>query len=309
MAWTPNRIVLISHGRHDEAPLDADGYPGMLLIGKTNGNNIPHNVLGGGGPLMVLKEQALLGKTTKDKIASGDIGAFVRPTRGDLLLCLLQNGQNVGNGAPLMSAGDGTLIVSSGNTLYAINADSTNVTNTTAETTFSNGSYTLPPNTLAAGDVVRIRGEAQVTGVNATDTQRLRVYFGGTNLVIDVPAANYVANDRISFSADVTLRSIGVTGSFVSRGSYAGGAAAAAVKQYDVGPTTIDTTVAEVIKATITASVANAGDIVKLTQFSVSLDKPAGLTMILNAAEAIDNSLGVGTSGFASAAFIRVLVP
>jgi hypothetical protein len=309
MTWTPNRIVLISHGRHDEAQLDADAYPGMILADKTNGHVIPHNVAGGAGPLKVLKEQALSGKTTTDKVASGDVGPFVRPTRGDLLLCLLQNGQNVAAGAALQSAGDGTLAASSGSALYGVNADSANVTNTTAETTFSNGSYTLPANTLAAGDVVRIRGEAQVTGVNATDTQRIRVYFGGTNLVIDVPATNYTANDRVQFSADVTVRSVGATGSFVSRGNYAGGAAAAALKQYDLGPTTIDTTVAEVVKVTATASVANAGDVVKLTQFSVSLDRSGGTNALLNAAEAIDNSGGTGTSGFNSAAFIRVVVP
>jgi hypothetical protein len=192
---TPNRIKLISHGRYDEAPASADVWPGMVLQNNAALAVAPLATVGGKPPLMVVIEDALQGGDITQKIASGNVVPFTRPVSGDLLLMLLQNGQNVASNVPLMSAGDGTLIANPGAVLSEIVAPSAVITNTAVETVFSNGSYAIPANLLAVGDVVHIRAKAFCVAVAAAATQRVRMYLGAT-AIADSTALALVANDR-----------------------------------------------------------------------------------------------------------------
>ena len=307
----PNRIVLISHGRHDELPGNGTGpyYPGMLGAVNSSSQIIAHNVAGGGGPLMVIKEDALAGLDITQHLGVSDAIPFQRPARGDLLLMLLQNGQNVAAQTPLMSAGDGTLMAALVNPIYQITAASTGITNTATPTTFSNGTYTFPANVLQAGDVIHITGKAVVSAQNSTNTHDVKVLIGATTLA-DCGASALAAGNFAEFDITMTVRTVGSGGTFVAdviTTVNPGGTETATTST--VASTTINTTVTEAVTVTSTASAASTGNIIALQEFQISLARNGGLNVIGNSAEAVNNSGGTGTSGFNTAAFIRVQIP
>ena len=307
---TPNRIVLISpRGRHDEATLDADSYPGMVMARKSNGNIIPHNVAGTGGMLLFLKEQALVGGDITQKILSGDVGPLQIPEKGDLMLGLLQNLQNVAQNVSLMSAGDGTLMANPGKIPVNIVAPSAVITNLGTETTFSNGTYVFPANFLQVGDVIKIHGKVTCVAENATNTHRIRCYVGASTLA-DSTALQLAAADVVEFDIEMTIRTIGASGTFVCTVRVADSVSGTwATTTATVASTAIDTTVTETIAVKSLASATSAGNQIRLDEFRIEIVRAAGLDTMVVSAEACDNSASTGTSGFNTAKFVRVWVP
>jgi hypothetical protein len=315
MGFTPNRIVLISHGRHDEAQADSDCYPGMSLLIKSNGNIIPHNVEGGAGELCIAEEDALRGGDVTQKLPSGYVLGFRRPTRGDKLLMLLQNGQNVAQRAALMNAGDGTLIAApASGTLYEITAPSTTITNTNVETAFSNGSFNVPANYLQPGDRLRIRAKVLCLSQNSTNTHRIRLYFGtGPITIADSTALALQANDYVIIDAVIEVRTITASGTVIADGTITYTIAASVTNtSFTVASTTLDSTVVEAVVIKSLASATSLSNQVRLDELSIDLFRTTGVQAIVIADEAINNSSGTGSSpvsGFNSAAFIRCMVP
>ena len=320
MTWTPNTIKLKSRGRYEEVHAAADIYPGMLLGLNSSGYGVPHPASGGPvNPTMIVAlENALKGGDITQKSAvSGEDGCPVTfAARGDMLLMLLQNGQNVANGAALMSAGDGTLTAAPGPEetiqLYKILAPSSGVTNTTAETTFSNGSYTLPASFLVAGDELRLRGRAVVSAQHSSDTHLVKVEFGAAAVIIATSGAlALAATNYVEFDLLITFRTVGSSGTYVVSGTLEvnpGGTVATI--PVSVAVATLDTTLSTtVIKVTTTASAADVGNVIALQEYEIDLIRTGGIGLIAYAQEAINNSGGTGTSAFNTAAFIRVLVP
>ncbi len=316
MSFTPNRIVLVSHGRYDEAPNGATAlYPGMLATKDSSGNLIPHNIEGGGGnPLQVVIENALIGKDITQALpASQDCNPYYFPAPGDVFLMLLQNGQNVTQNDALMSAGDGTLMKAAEDRLYQILAPSSNVTNTAAETVFDNGSYTMAAGTLAVGTVIRIRGKAVVSAQNAANTHQIQIEFGsGHTVLLDSGARALAATQFVSFDISVTIRTAGASGTYIATGSgITNPGGTNTLLSSSVASTAVDTTVGQLIRVTTTANFASTGNVDALQEFSVSLQRTDG-EEIVYAKESIDNSAGAGSSpvsAFNSAAFIRVVCP
>lgn len=312
--WTPSRVVLIARGRYDEGVLDADVWPGMLMARKSNGNYIPHNVIGGGGPLLVATEDVLRGKTIKEKLLSGDQAPFYHPARGDQFLMLLKNGQSVTNGDPLMSSGDGTLIAALGqgsSVLYEIVTPSTVITNTNTETAFSNGSYTVPANTLAVGDVISVRAKVFCISENSTNTHQIKLYMGGTPItIVDSSARQLAANDVVEIEANITVRTITASGTIIADG-YVDFSISGTFTHlpFTLASSTMDSTVANPIVIKSTASATSATNQVRLDEYRVSLARLGSINTIVSALETRDNSGGTGTSEFNSAMFIRCLVP
>jgi hypothetical protein len=311
---TPNRIALITHGRYDEAVAGADIYPGMSLIRKSDGKVYPCNLQGSEMELMVALEDALQGLDITQKLASGNVVPFMRPTRGDLFLMLLQAGQGpLLNEAPLQNAGDGTLIAGPApgalQVLYQILAASANLSALAAETVFSNGTYTIPANFLLAGDVLHIRGKAVVSAQNSTNTHKFKCYVGSTTLA-DTGAVAMTAADFGSFDIWMTIRAIGASGKFVADVVTVTTISATATElTTTVASTTIDTTVTEAITVKATQSANSAGNVCALQEFEIDLQRPGGQNMIVVSQEAADNSGSTGTSGFNTAMFIRCMVP
>lgn len=315
MAIAPQKVVLISRGRHDEAILGADCYPGMAGLLNSSNQVIPHNVPGGGGPLLVLKEDALQGLDITQKLPQGtspyNVAPFQRAAKGDLLTMLLQNGQNVAAQTSLMSAGDGTLIANPGNPVYQITTPSSVITNTATETAFSNGSYTIPANFLQVGDRIHIRAKAFLIAVNSTNTHRVRLYIGATPVTLaDSTALALIANDVVIFDIFVTVRAITSSGTIIADGTVAYSVSGTFTSTTTtLASTTLDSTVAETIVIKSLASAASAGNQIRLDEFQINFDRDAGLNTLVVSQEAINNSSGTGTSGFNSAALIRCMVP
>lgn len=310
MAWIPNRIDLIFHGRYDEAVAASQCYPGMMLQYNGSGQLQPNQVAGSGGLIMVAREDVLRGADATQPLPANDQIPILRPTKGDMLLMLLQNGQNVAQNIGLESAGDGTLIAATNGKLYEIVAPSTVITNTATETAFSNGTFTFPANYLQVGDVIHVRSKVFCVAENSTNTHRIRLYLGATPLTIaDSTALQLAANDVVIFDLYITVRTITSSGTIIVTG----------VLQYTVSGTwtttaindvsaTLDSTVADALVIKSLASAASTGNQIRLDEFQVNVDRATGFSSPFTSFEAINNSSGTGTSGFNSAAFIRVLV-
>ena len=319
---TPNKISLITRGRYDEYVAAADCYPGMHLTLNSTGGCLPNNVPGGApAPFIVCEENALAGGDTTQKNPSGSVTPVRKPAKGDVMLMLLQYGQNVAQNVGLVSAGDGTLIANpgqGGSLLYEITTPSTVITNVGTETAFSNGSYTIPANFLQVGDVLHIRAKAFLIAENSTNTHRVRLYFGATPTTIaDSTAIQMAANDYVIIDAYITIRTITASGTFIADGfveyTISGTATTA---PFTIASTTVDSTVSETIVVKSLASATSTGNQIRLDEFRIDLIRASGLTSIVTTAEAINNSAGAGsspvsnfTSAGGAAAFIRVNVP
>lgn len=320
MALRPNRIVLKSmSGRYDEGHANRPIYPGMLCQKVEGGGYQPHSIYGGDGSVIVAIEDALRAGTKNTVFPTGNDGCPLwLPVKGDMMLMLLQNGANAPDGCDLISAGDGTLVPDTYGPLLETQAaasdTTTYVTNTNAETSFSNstvtlaaGSDTASGNIIGVNHTVNISGEVTLLGKHAADTQVIKVYVGGVVLTFPTVALN--VGDKWGFSLDIVFTAIGASGKMQGTGTYwYGDPTNPTVATLTLAPTAIDTTAAIPIKVTATASATDPANKVQLTNFRAAIDRSFGNAVQFRAEEAIDNSAGVGTSPFNKAAFIKVTV-
>ena len=169
------------------------------------------------------------------------------------------------------------LALAMGGRQSVITGASADVTNTITETIFSNGTVTIPANSLRAGSTVRIKLQGIAPSTNATDTLRIKLNVngtGGTNLFTMGPTD--VANNDI-FHCEYTLifRAVGASGSMVGYGwgkNVPAAEGTIAVRDDILAATTIDTTAAITIDVTATWSVANAGNIARLDVYDVRIE-------------------------------------
>jgi hypothetical protein len=105
----PRRIHLKKGAEsvYEEGRAGATIMPGMLIALNSSAVYVPHSVADGGSEVNIAIEDALQGKTIDDAYASGDLVRFVIPVRGDVVLALLEAGQNVQDGTKLVSNGAG----------------------------------------------------------------------------------------------------------------------------------------------------------------------------------------------------------
>lgn len=101
--------------------------------------------------------------------------------------------------------------------LYSNTAASSALANSNAATDFSL-SHSLPANSIQAGDVYRISGSVFVSSAANNDAIAIDVEFGGVD-VVEVASTNATTNDYIDFECEVFIRTIGASGTIVSRGA------------------------------------------------------------------------------------------
>lgn len=313
MSWTPNRIRLTDpNGRYDELVSAATLYPGMLLKKQAAGTLIAHNVIGGKKPWLVAIEDVKRAANITQPLTSGDAVPFVRPAPNDVVLLLLKSGQNVTAQTPLMSAGDGTVMAAAGPLLHQIVAPSSTITNVTAETTFSNGTYTIPANSLSVGDVIHIRLKAYAIAQNSTNTHRIKSYIGSTNIG-DNGAVSMAAADVAIQDIYLTIRTIGASGTLIGTAFISSSASGTFTDlAFTLASTAVDTTATQAITVKSTASAMSAGNQIRLDEYTVEIIRNDGTTIVALADEAIDNSAGAGSSPMSehntsASAFIRAL--
>lgn len=292
--------TIVLKGRLSERHLErlaADGNtkPGYLLEFDSNGKVKRHSTKGGKCG-MIAKEDALQGNTLDSIYTTGNP---VMIHRWQPNTDLLHGRVAAGAGAilrndPLRSAGDGTVEKATDSTnLYTNTAASAAITASSTEEAFDK-SYTIPANSLAAGDVIRIRGQVIATATNSTDTLTVKLYIGGmAGTAIFTTGAVDVANGDVAvFDVILIVRTVGATGTFVASGYAALGVpGTVTAKAVNLGSTAIDTTAAKDLVVSGKWSTTDAGNSCRLDQLVVEKLNTGGSYVVGYAEEAVDNSL------------------
>lgn len=159
--------------------------------------------------------------------------------------------------------------VASGQTFQSITAASTAVSNTASETAFDK-TITIPANSVQVGDTLRITGQVIATATNSTDTLNIKLKIGST-VIVATGALDATNNDVAVFFADVTIRTVGASGTLVAFGmATIGPVSSATMKPFYLASTAIDTTADMTISATATWSAASSGDSCRLDGLTVT---------------------------------------
>lgn len=291
--FTRNKIVLKSLGSvYDEKTAAGTIYPGFLLINDSNDKVIAHNLVDGKAELCFALEDSMQGHWFLDAYSSGDIVPVRYLHGGDLVLAAVQASQAaIAKGDYVSSNGDGTLRKAAvkGTKLYSNVAASSSVTNTSTATAFDL-SYTIPANYLAVGDVIRIKAQAIAPTTNSTDTLTLTLKMGSTTII--ATAAVDVANGDIGYiEADLVIRTIGASGTYVGAGVQGLGVpGTVTAKPWLLGSTAIDTTATQALTVVAAWSVASTSDITRLDVLEIEILRAAGSYPLGVALEALDNS-------------------
>jgi hypothetical protein len=153
--------------------------------------------------------------------------------------------------------------------LFAQTANSTPITNTTAETSLINGgigTLSVPANAFKVGDSFRV----VTAGVlNAANNQTIRIRVkAGSIVLLDSLAQNItnITNDVFSLNVDFTVRQLGGAGvaSIVSLGAFHYAKTSNATVQgfafNQVNSTTFDTTISNALNITVQWGAADSGN-------------------------------------------------
>ena len=208
LAYTPAQDIIITYnvGNHQTCTVVSyDINTGVMVIGP------PVTVAGSG--------TYSLWTVNLDGAAGGDGSSGTSGTSG-------VNGTSGTSGSSGTSGVSPSLPISVNYGLYAQTANSTIVTNTTAETTIVGtgvGTLNVPANGFTVGDTFR----AILGGVmNADNNQTIRIKVkSGSVILLDSGAQNLgsaVTNDVWSLNIDFTIRQLGAAGvaSIISLGSF-----------------------------------------------------------------------------------------
>lgn len=300
MTTTATCIGLRCDKQNYEERIANDGTikPGHLVELLSTNKVQRHSVVGGRCMRWVALEDGLQGwpKSQYDAFASGDPVRLQANVPGDwMALRLPAAAPAVVVGSPLVSNGDGCVVKSAiiGPLLYGNVAASTAVSNTVSTEQFYDATYSVPANTLRAGDVLHIRGHVIVSAETSTDTITVKVYIGAALLVASL-AVNSTAADVIMFDIVVKVRTAGASGTIVANAMRANGPVATATfTPYILASTALDTTAANIVRVSSTWSATTATNTSALQDLTVELFRNGSAdTIVAFATEAIDNSAG-----------------
>lgn len=276
----------------------SDIKPGHLLELLSTNKVRKHSVVGGRIMRWVAIEDEYQGqpKNQYDAYTADNPVRIQAAVPGELLaLRLPAAAKAVSVGNLLISDGAGCVIKSDmigAQILSNAIAASTAVTNTVSTEQDYDVTYSLPANTLRAGDILKICGHVVVSAAAGTDTITVKVYVGATAVLTTV-ALDSTTADIVWFEADVIIRTVGASGTMVCRGLSANGpAASGTAKPSILASTTIDTTAAKTIKVSSTWSATTATCTSALQSLSVELIRTNPDVGVAYALEAIDNSAG-----------------
>lgn len=198
--------------------------------------------------------------------ASGNVGSS---NNGYIAGIALQASTGGGDVCEILHVNDFSSTTLTDHQIVAIALASSAVSTTTAETAFSNGVVNYAANTLAAGDVIRIRCQGIATATNASDTLTIKVK-NGTNVIFNTGAVDVANSDTFGYDGDVVIRDIGGTGHCVASGfGTLGTPGTATVKQGILASSTVNTQAVNDITITATWSSNNAGNSCRLDLFDV----------------------------------------
>lgn len=108
MATTKRRIHSKGPMRQEEFVAGEAGiYPGMLCEMNSSSQLIKHDDEGGRGEFIIAIEDVLQGNTVATVYTSGAIVTAGLPSKGSEVNVLIEDGQDISAGDPLISAGNG----------------------------------------------------------------------------------------------------------------------------------------------------------------------------------------------------------
>lgn len=153
--------------------------------------------------------------------------------------------------------------------LFALTTPQTSDGTVTTEVFFTG--YTLPANTVKVGDVYKIKMGVTVANSNGTDTLAVKLYFG-PDLINTLAAVDSVNADVAVVDAEVTIRTIGATGTAhaVLHTQVDVDAEGDPVIARSVAEFQIDTTAPITIRASSTWTGGHADDDARLDTFNIS---------------------------------------
>ena len=136
----------------------------------------------------------------------------------------------------------------------------TTVSNTVTETTIWTG--TLSANALKAGNLLKVHVDGVISNATAADDITISTYMGATQVATFNPAIGNVTNEHWHVNFNITVRSVGATGSVAFHGAtHIGGS-----DSESLNIETIDTTVAEDITVKVQWDNAKAGNTISIYQ-------------------------------------------
>lgn len=294
----PNTIMLKKCGGYqDEGVAAAEFYPGHLLEYTSAGKYQKNSQMGLPCELIVALENALVGGTITDAYAADETALLRFVGRGERFqgrvaaaaTALAVADRVVSNGAGGFRKANGL-----NRNLFAAAAAATALNTHTAETAFD-VSYTLPKNSLRAGDILHIRAVVNFANAsNSTETALIRLKIGSTTIAATV-ALDHAAGDVAVINATLHVRAVGAAGSILAFGHKSAGVpttvAAPQTQGFYLAPTAIDTTVAQAITVTQQNSGSNANTGGQLTDLVVDIEREEKALAVVT--EALDNSAGV----------------
>lgn len=226
------------------------------------------------------EESALVptGVSAKDPLVVGTPAAtgttpLAAGTGGGLAAALAANSS--GSTALTQVFFDGTETATASRRINLVQtAAGTALTNSTTETAL--GSATIPANALKPGDRIKIRFQGICTATNSTDTLAVKLYIGGLTgtALISMTATDVADNNVFTGEYELTVRTVGASGTIVGVGTYKSVPAAEGtmtIKDDILASTAIDTTVAQVVAVSGTWSVASASDSCRLDILNVEV--------------------------------------
>lgn len=136
------------------------------------------------------------------------------------------------------------------------------------------GSITIPGGTLQPGSLISLRFQGIATATNSTDTLAIKAYIGGLagTALIAMTATDVANNDVFQGEYELTIRTVGTSGTVVGCGTYKSIPAAEGtmtVKDDILASTTINTTIDQAVVVSGTWSTTNAGNSCRLDFFRV----------------------------------------
>lgn len=173
----------------------------------------------------------------------------------------------------LSDRGDGAMI--HGRTAYTNTAASTALTASSTETLFDT-SYSIPPNTLVPGQLIKISYWGIVTASNGADTFASVLRIGGVagTALYTHTATDATNNDIFLGEYTLVVRTVGASGTIVGWGwgkNIPAVEATTTVRTDVLASTTIDTTVAQVIGVTGQFSSTSGSNSARLDMLAVEL--------------------------------------
>jgi len=129
---------------------------------------------------------------------------------------------------------------------------------------------TIPAGVLAAGDVIRVRAKAKITGIDSTPQCTVALVLGTENIVSSVVAAG-AANDICVIDAEITVSASGASGKVLGSGFQIFDASGTAAKSWEKAEASEDLSAAVVLKCTGKFDAEHASNLLELQQLTVEL--------------------------------------